>query len=80
MNDSQSLDELIARLVLLRQRAGTCLFREALRAARVAVGRTMLAEAERRAGLHGKSASFVRFPDELRFRNPASAKSSLPGD
>ena len=51
MSDAELLDDLIARLVLLRQNAGRDTFRRAISVARTSVGRCVLAEAEVRAGV-----------------------------
>jgi hypothetical protein len=48
------LDDHLAVLVRLRRRAGAAVFKRALDAARVAVARVVLAEAERRAGVGGR--------------------------
>jgi hypothetical protein len=58
------LDDLLATLVRLRARCGVPLYRRAVAAARVTVGRVVLAEAERRAGVNraAKSGVVVRFP------------------
>ena len=59
-----SLDDLLATLVRLRERCGPDLYRRALAAARVAVARVVLAEAERRAGVDRpqRTGTVVRFP------------------
>ncbi len=62
MSDADLLDDLIARLVLLRQNAGPDAFRKAVVAARTSVGRCVLAEAEARAGVERQSGKVVRFP------------------
>jgi len=62
---SDSLDDLLVVLIRLRERCGPDLYRRALVAARLAIGRVILAEAER---LAGKAPSgdrrgvVVRFP------------------
>ena len=58
------LDDLLATLVRLRARCGVPLYRRAVAAARVAVGRVVLAEAERRARVNrtAKPGVVVRFP------------------
>jgi hypothetical protein len=51
------LDDLIARLVLLREQLGSLVFRDAVRRCRQAIARAALAEAEkksRHAGRNGK--------------------------
>ena len=61
--DGDRLDDLLVVLVRLRERCGPDLYRRALAAARVAVGRVVLAEAERRAGAERpRSGSALRFP------------------
>ena len=45
------LDDLLTTLVRLRERCGADLYRRALAAARLAVGRVVVAEAERLAGI-----------------------------
>ena len=63
MSDADLLDDLIARLVLLRQNAGPDAFRKAVVAARTSVGRCVLAEAEARAGVERRPAgTVIRFP------------------
>jgi hypothetical protein len=62
MTDGQLLNDLIARLALLRERAGPALYRRAVTAARTAVGRVVLTEAERLAGVCKESGTVVRFP------------------
>ncbi len=60
-----SLDDLLATLIRLRERCGSDLYRRALTAARVAVGRVVLAEAERLAGKApggDRRGVVVRFP------------------
>ncbi len=59
-----SLDDLLATLLRLRERCGPDLYRRALAAARVAVGRVVVAEAERLAGVGRPraEATVVRFP------------------
>lgn len=79
MNDAQALDELIARLVLLRERAGSPLFRKALQTVRVAIGHTMLAEAERKAGVGRTNGKVVQFPIGRRQRI-SGANMSRPQD
>jgi hypothetical protein len=68
-----SFDDLVAALFRLRERCGAALYRRAVAAARVAVGRVVLAEAERRAGV-GRSPPaadrVVRFPLGRRIRGP----------
>ena len=51
---SDDLDDHLEVLVRLRRRAGVGVFERALLAARVAVARVLLAEAERRAGVGGR--------------------------
>ena len=67
--DSSPLDDHLARLLQLRERCGDDLYRRALTAARVAVARTVLEEAERLAGVGRErtSATVVRFPTGRRF-------------
>jgi len=61
--DGDRLDDLLVVLVRLRERCGPDLYRRALATARTAVGRVVLAEAERRAGLRRRpSGTVVRFP------------------
>jgi hypothetical protein len=59
-----SLDDLLVVLLRLRERCGPDLYRRALAAARVAVGRVVVAEAERLAGIGRprREATVVRFP------------------
>jgi hypothetical protein len=73
------MDELLARLVLLRERAGSPLFRKALQTARVAIGQTILAEAERKAGVGRTSGKVVQFPIGRRLR-ASGADRSHPQD
>jgi hypothetical protein len=64
------LDDLLATLIRLRERCGVPLYRRAVAAARVAVGRVVLAEAERLAGIDRPrpEATVVRFPLNLASR------------
>jgi hypothetical protein len=58
-----SIDGLLATLLRLRERCGAVLYRRAVAAARVAVGRVVLDEAERLAGAGRPPAGTVlRFP------------------
>ena len=65
------LDDLLATLIRLRARCGVPLYRRALTAARVAVGRVVLAEAERRSGVGARrpDGTVVRFPTGARGKN-----------
>jgi hypothetical protein len=62
--DGDRLDDLLVVLIRLRERCGVPLYRRAVAAARAAVGRVVLAEAERRAGVERSrsEATVVRFP------------------
>jgi hypothetical protein len=67
------LDNHLATLVRLRERAGADVYRRAVEAARVAVGRVVLAEAERLAGVgrrRRRGAIILRFPIGRRFLPP----------
>ena len=64
------VDRLATTLLRLRDRLGTALYRRALAAARVAVAREILAEAERRAGC---GRTIPPFPDGAQSRIPSRA-------
>lgn len=68
-SDDALLDTVLGRLFRLRQVCGTRVFQSAADRALVAIGRTALEEAERRAApLHRRSATIIRFPTPRRNR------------
>ena len=65
--DSDLLNDLISRLVMLRWSEGDEAFRKAIAAARINIGRNVLAAAEHRAGVGSQtSGNVVRFPTRTR--------------
>lgn len=62
-NDFDPLDDIIERLVRLRERCGPQLYGRAAYAARAAIGRVVLDEAERRArGPRSRPTNVLPFP------------------
>jgi hypothetical protein len=70
-SSTDPVDRLATTLLLLRDRLGSALYRRALVAARVAVARAVLAEAERRAGC---GQSIPPFPGAAQSRIPSPAE------
>ena len=67
--DNDLLDTIVERLYHLRQACGSRVFRDAVDRALVAIGRSALEEAERRAAsMHRGSATILRFPTGRRRR------------
>ncbi|MCW2282584.1 hypothetical protein M2323_000345 [Rhodoblastus acidophilus] len=66
MIELDGLDELIAKILMLRKSLGKRIYRDAITKASAAVGQTALAEAERRAakrsGKRRPTAVVIRFP------------------
>ncbi len=72
---SRALDEHLEVLMRLRRRAGAEVYARALSAARVAVARVILAEAERLAGIRRppRRGNVVRFPVVRNGKGPADS-------
>ena len=67
--DGDLLDTVVERLYRLRHACGSRVFRDAVDRALVAIGRSALEEAERRAAaMHRGSATILRFPTGRRQR------------
>jgi hypothetical protein len=67
--DGDLLDTVVERLYRLRRACGSRVFRDAVDRALVAIGRSALEEAERRAtSMHMGSATILRFPTGRRRR------------
>jgi hypothetical protein len=72
MTDADVLDDIVARLVMVRDRLGSDAFHEAALKAAVAVAQVALAEAERRAGkrCRRRKGNVVPFPAGRNHRRP----------
>jgi hypothetical protein len=70
--DNDLLDTVVERLYRLRQACGPSVFQDAAGRALLAIGRSALAEAERRAAASKRhTATIIRFPVERRRGNDA---------